>query len=57
MLADVQGYPGIDKALRDSNLWTAKGVCKALGNGVPKIMGDALATAITEWWQERQEAA
>jgi DNA (cytosine-5)-methyltransferase 1 len=52
-LAEVQGYPGLDEALRETNLWTAQGVCKALGNGVPRVMGVALARAITEWWGER----
>jgi len=55
MLADVQGYPRIDQKLRDSGLWTAKGACKALGNGVPRVMGEALAEAITGWCEEIEQ--
>lgn len=56
-IARVQGYPGIDKELRGTSLWTAKGVCQAIGNGVPRVMGDALATAITEWWLNEEVEA
>lgn len=50
--AETQGYPGLDAQLRETGLWTASGVCRALGNGVPRVMGAALATAISEWWEE-----
>ena len=52
-IAETQGYPGLDEQLRATGLWTAAGVCQALGNGVPRVMGVALARAITEWWGER----
>lgn len=47
----IQGYPELGEHLRDMP-FTAEGSCHLIGNGVPRVMGEALANAITEWWEE-----
>jgi DNA (cytosine-5)-methyltransferase 1 len=49
-LAELQGYPGIEERLKGT--WTATGIRQAIGNGVPRIMGEAIARAIAEWQDE-----
>jgi len=51
-IAETQGYPGLHERLRATGLWPAAGVCQALGTGVARVVADALARAITEWWGE-----
>ena len=48
-----QGYEGLGERLKEGGLYTAHGVCQAIANGVPRVMGGALAEAITEWWAEQ----
>jgi hypothetical protein len=36
--------------------WTAEGARQAIGNGVPRIMGEAIARAIGEWLDEMSDA-
>jgi hypothetical protein len=49
-LAIEQGYPGLDKQLP---ALTVAARCQALGNGVPRIAGEAIARAIAAWEDER----
>jgi DNA (cytosine-5)-methyltransferase 1 len=46
-LARGQGFPGLDSELV---AFTRAAACQALGNGVPRVMGEAIAKAINEWW-------
>ena len=46
-LARCQGYPELAEVLPGP--WTVAGACKAIGNGVPAVMGRSLARAIKEW--------
>ncbi len=46
-LAALQGYP--DLKLPG---WTVDGARKAIGNGVPCVMGEAIAQAINDWIDE-----
>jgi site-specific DNA-cytosine methylase len=48
-LARGQGFPELDLKF---NGWTKAALCKAIGNGVPRIMGEAIAAAINEWLDE-----
>lgn len=45
--ATLQGYPELAEYLPGP--WTVRGSLQAIGNGVPAIMGRALAKAIKEW--------
>jgi DNA (cytosine-5)-methyltransferase 1 len=49
--AAIQGYPELGEHLRTAP-FTAEGACHLVGNGVARVVGEALATAITEWWEE-----
>lgn len=45
--AERQGWPELAECLPGP--WTMKGARQAIGNGVPAVMGRALARAIKEW--------
>ncbi len=47
--AAIQGYPELAEHLRGTP-FTARGACQLTGNGVPRVMGEALANGITKWW-------
>lgn len=48
-MAARQGFPELD--LTECG-WTVNGMRAAIGNGVPRVMGEALARAIGEWQEE-----
>lgn len=50
-LARGQGWPGLDERLTS---FTRVAVCQALGNGVPRVMAEAIATAINAAIDEAQ---
>lgn len=49
--ANVQGFPELGEHLRRTP-FTAKGACQLIANGVPRVMGEAIARSINEWWSE-----
>ena len=53
-LAAGQGFPGLNERL---GAFTAGATCQAIGNGVPRVMGEAIARAIGEWCDEQEAAA
>lgn len=55
--SEVQGFPGLSEVLRKDGAFTTRAVCQMLGNGVSRVVGEALAQAINEWLDEQQIAA
>jgi DNA (cytosine-5)-methyltransferase 1 len=51
-IAEIQGYPELAE-LRHSGDWTVAGLRRAIAQGVPRVMGEALARAIREWQEGR----
>lgn len=47
-IAEIQGYPELAE-LRYPGDWTVAGLRRAIAQGVPRVMGEALARAIREW--------
>jgi DNA (cytosine-5)-methyltransferase 1 len=57
----IQGWPELAEidAINSKTkraTWTAEGARQAIGNGVPRIMGEAIARAIAEWQDEMSDA-
>ena len=55
----IQGYPELaehDAFVGKRPTWTKEGARQAIGNGVPRVMGVALARAIKEWLGEEDAA-
>lgn len=46
--AEIQGYPDLAE-LKGQGDWTVAGLERAIGQGVPRVVGEALAKAIREW--------
>ena len=53
--AEIQGFPELADELRDGGSLTQAGAARGIGNGVPMVMGEALAAAINEWLDEEDE--
>lgn len=47
-IAEIQGYPELAR-LRDVGPWTVDGLRRAIAQGVPRVVGEALGRAIREW--------
>lgn len=47
-IAEIQGYLELAE-LRGRGDWTVAGLRRAIAQGVPRVMGEALARAIREW--------